>query len=229
MEPDCLEPLNLVMKKDGAGEPDAGSERDASSSSSPAVAEPEAETVRAASLEEPPRELAEEAPDQKLLSALYMSSLVQMSGVSPSSSPYSVGMPPNFVQLLAMVEARHRMWQQLSWPVHPGFLRGPAAAALAQPPYYDASHSAINEQLCNSPNSLINYPLPSPKLEQANHDAKHNVCNQRYEPLYFAPHFCFLLFFSISVRAVSPLLSVCFFFLLQVYDRAQELDVVACG
>ncbi|KAL7299402.1 hypothetical protein TKK_0007647 [Trichogramma kaykai] len=252
MEPECLEPLNLVIKKDSccASNP---SETDLSSVHS---GERDASTPRSSicNLEQPTSNNAKESgdgggagnrlettnfeddmtilrdeaaksgcelaadslhtlPDQKFLTALYMSSLMQMSAASTASTASgdgannplqqqynaaaaaAAGAPQNFMQLLAMVEARHRMWQQLSWPVPPpSFLRSPPPSA--QPPtsggaggptpppphgYFDHHHHhhGLNEQLSNSPNSLINYPLPSSNHKQTNHDNKQALYKQR--------------------------------------------------
>ena len=175
MEPECSEPLNLVIKKDStASEPQLTDSKSAPAEKSEeekietniqdsmTILQDAVKSAESASIP---------AADQKFLTALYMSSLMQMSNASAlrnvSPTPYNA--QQNFMQLLTMVEARHRMWQQLSWSVPPNFLRNPVG--LPQP-YYDGSLSSINEQLCNSPNSLLSYPLPSPKHEQTNHDTK---------------------------------------------------------
>lgn len=189
MEPECLEPLNLVIKKGISPNETAVNERN--STPVETIVEDNTEskfednivvlqnTVKSAEAGVP-------TADQKFLTALYMSSLMQMSnasalrGVSPG--PYSV--PQNFMQLLAMVEARQRMWQQLSWSVPPNLLRNPVGVPQ---PYYDGSLTNMNEQMFNSPNSLLTYPLPSTKHEQTNNDNKQtffkrytiirNICN----------------------------------------------------
>lgn len=171
MEPECLEPLNLVIKKDS------------DTSESPIVEDSnksQAENFEDSKIEDnmailqdafKSTESGVPAADQKFLTALYMSSLMQMSNApalrNVSPSPYN--MQQNFMQLLAMVEARHRMWQQFSWSVPSNFLRNPVG--LPQP-LYDGSLSSLNEQLCNSPSSLLSYPLPTTKHEPTNHDTK---------------------------------------------------------
>ena len=172
MEPECLEPLNLVIKKDSTTSeiPDKNTTpEDQINKDKLDLKIQEDMTV----LQDAVKSVESGVPpaDQKFLTALYMSSLMQMSNASSlrsiSPSPYNV--QQNFMQLLAMIEARHRMWQQLSWSVPPNFLRNPIGLPS---PYYDGSLTNINDQLCNSPNSLLTYPMPSTKHEQPNHDSK---------------------------------------------------------
>lgn len=182
MEPECLEPLNLVMKKDvdtkGESSPLAEDNNKTSQAADNFV-----DTKIESKIEDnmailqdafKSEESGVPAADQKFLTALYMSSLMQMQSNASSAlrsvspSPYNV--QQNFMQLLAMVEARHRMWQQFSWPVPPNFLRNPVGLPQS---LYDGSIPSLNEQLCNSPpNSLLTYPIPPTKSELTNHDNK---------------------------------------------------------
>lgn len=189
MEPECLEPLNLVIKKDSnspPAEPEPELPEKSTTPDVPVDSSKDCHTVEEDKfqskvqdnmtiLQEAVKSGEAGAPvtDQKFLTALYMSSLMQMSNASAlrnvSPTPYNV--QQNFMQLLAMVEARHRMWQQLSWSVPPNFLRNPVG--LPQP-YYDGALTNINEQLCNSPNSLMSsYPsLPTTKNQPASPETK---------------------------------------------------------
>ncbi|KAF7411267.1 hypothetical protein HZH66_000163 [Vespula vulgaris] len=107
-----------------------------------------------------------------------MSSLMNMSNastlprnVTSSSPPYAA--QHNFVQLLAMLEARHRVWQQMNnWPTPQNFLRNPLG--LPPQPYFADSPSAnqLTEQLCTSQNPAPSFPLSSAKAEPSNHEAK---------------------------------------------------------
>ncbi|OXU20975.1 hypothetical protein TSAR_003156, partial [Trichomalopsis sarcophagae] len=183
MEPECLEPLNLVIKKDSnspAAEPELPEKSSTPVDSKDCIKTSEEDKFQSkiqdnmTILQEAVKsgEAGAPATDQKFLTALYMSSLMQMSNASAlrnvSPTPYNV--QQNFMQLLAMVEARHRMWQQLSWSVPPNFLRNPVG--LPQP-YYDGALTNLNEQLCNSPNSLMSYPsLPTTKNDPTSPETK---------------------------------------------------------
>lgn len=175
MEPECLEPLNLVIKKDDT---DNG----------PALIEnPEDASINRIDEEKIESKLEDNmtilqdamkanetglpAADHKILTALYMSSLMQMSNmnVPRNVTPPPYGAQHNFMHLLAMVEARHRMWQQMNWPLPQNFPRNPLT--LPQP-YFDGPASNLAEQLCNSQNTS-SYPLTCTKPSQTlNHEAK---------------------------------------------------------
>ena len=116
--------------------------------------------------------------EQKLLTAFYMSSLMQMSNMSipRSVSPQSLNAQHNFVQLLAMVEARHRLWQQINWSMPPNLLRNPLNIPH---PYFDGPMTNLNEQLSNLQNSLPAYTLSSIKNESINHEVKQTY-SKRY-------------------------------------------------
>lgn len=177
MEPECLEPLNLVIKKDENTENGATViEENSEASSINRIDEENSDSKivdNMTILQDAMK--AEEAglptADHKILTALYMSSLMQMSNMN---MPRSVTPPPygaqhNFMQLLAMVEARHRMWQQMNWPLPQNFHRNPLT--LPQP-YFDGPTSNLTEQLCNSQNSASSYPMSCTKPEQPlNHEA----------------------------------------------------------
>jgi hypothetical protein len=175
MEPDYLEPLNLVIKKDNSISKSEINEKN---------------TIPVDNIEKGKMQLKIEDNmsviqdavkstevevsdvDQKLLTALYMGSLMQMSNVSAlrnlSPNPYNA--QQNFLQLLAMVEARHRMWQHLSWPAASNFLRNPIGVPQI---YYDSGLTNMNEQLSNT--SILTCSLPSSKHEQTNHMTKQTV------------------------------------------------------
>lgn len=178
MEPECLEPLNLVIKKDSdTPEPSSIAEDNNKTAADNFVDDKiESKIEDNMAILQDAFKSAESggvpAADQKFLTALYMSSLMQASNASAlrnvSPAPYNV--PQNFIQLLAALEARNRMWQQqLNWSVPPNFLRNPVG--LPQH-LYDGSLSSLNEQLCNSPNSLLTYPQPPTKHEPTNNDTK---------------------------------------------------------
>lgn len=229
MEPECLEPLNLVIKKDDTdgGPTTVIRER---------IDEEKSETVETAIednmaiLQDAVKSAESGLPtaDHKLLTALYMSSLMQMSSLS---APRGITPPPyggggggggsgggaisqqqqqNFMQLLAMVEARHRMWQQMNWPLPQSFLRSPLTLP-PQPPtaYFDGSTTTtttttaavaatttppnLTEQLCNSQNSAPTYPLSCAKPESLNPDAKQSYFNKRYTHTPSSSLLCLLL------------------------------------
>jgi transcription factor 7-like 2 len=112
--------------------------------------------------------------DHKLLTALYMSSLMQMSSLSAprgvAPSPYGASQQQqqqqqqqSFVQLLAMVEARHRMWQQMNWPLPQGFLRNPLTMPPSAPPpspYFDGATTTT------TPPTATPTPTPAPRLTE---------------------------------------------------------------
>lgn len=153
MEPECPEPLNLVMKKD---------EKDEDGSEAGGIVQ-ESQPVA----------------DHKFLQALYMSSLMHMTGATarsatppptPPAAAAGVSAPPqNFMHLLAMLEARHRMWQQMSWSIPQSFMRG----SLGFPqPYFDGPVVAnMSEQLA-AQNSIGAYPSASAKRDGAEVEGK---------------------------------------------------------
>ncbi|XP_058809897.1 protein pangolin, isoforms A/H/I/S isoform X6 [Phymastichus coffea] len=176
MEPECLEPLNLVIKKDcsdttepknsdGCLGPDDKPDEDKLQSKIE-----DNMTILQSALKS--AETTIPAADQKFLTALYMSSMMQMSNASAFrniSTPNPYNVQQNFMQLVAMLEARHRMWQQLC-TVPPNFLRNPVTVPQ---PFYDGAITNANEQMCSSPNSLLTqYPLPVTKPEPTSPDTK---------------------------------------------------------
>lgn len=209
MEPaECLEPLNLVIKKD-----------DTEDSGGPTTVIGERIEVEASIDEEKDAVAAEESAiednmailqdavksaesgglptaDHKLLTALYMSSLMQMSSLSAprglAPPPYSGGnqqQQQSFMQLLAMVEARHRMWQQMNWPLPQSFLRNPLTLppAAPPPPYFDGATTTptstptpnLTEQLSQNAAPTA-YPLSCAKPEPLNPEAKQSYFGKRY-------------------------------------------------
>lgn len=221
MEPDCLEPLNLVIKKDTNGSRSDIVEKNTGTAEEKIeeeTAKPKLQdnmTIMQESVKSD--DTAMPSADQKFLTALYMSSILQMSNASAlrNVTPAPFSGQQNFMQLLAMVEARHRMWQQLSWSVPPNFLRNPIG--LPQP-YYDGPVANLTEQLCNSPNSMLTYPLPSAKHEQANPEVK-----QSYFKRYLTTSTLLSSILNFYSETDSPSL------LFQVYDRTKKLFVVTCG
>lgn len=193
MEPECLEPLNLVIKKDDTargGTVIEEEERIGKSTNAIDEEEDEEECTDSRIIENNMTTILQDAckagesglpiADQKILTALYMSSLMNMSNASTlprnvtssSSPPYAA--QHNFVQLLAMLEARHRVWQQMNnWPTPQNFLRNPLGLP-PQPYFADSSPSAnqLTEQLCTSQNPAPSFPLSSAKAEPSNHEAK---------------------------------------------------------
>ncbi|OAD56216.1 Protein pangolin, isoform J, partial [Eufriesea mexicana] len=187
MEPECLEPLNLVIKKDDITESGPTTnvtiEEGSSEASINRIDEEKCNGDPGKTIEENMTILqdamkAGEAglptADHKILTALYMSSLMQMSNMSlpRSVTPPPYGAQHNFMQLLAMVEARHRMWQQMNWPLPQNFPRNPLT--LPAQPYFDGPTTNLTEQLCNTQNSTPTYPLSCTKPDQQplNRDAK---------------------------------------------------------
>lgn len=187
MEPECLEPLNLVIKKDDSTESgsttvtiDEGSSEEASinkindEEKSNSVSSKHEDTMTILQDAMKSGEAGLPTADHKILTALYMSSLMQMSNMNlpRSVTPPPYGAQHNFMQLLAMVEARHRMWQQMNWPLPQNFPRNPLA--LPAQPYFDGPTPNLTEQMCNSQNTTPSYPLSCAKPEQQSlsHDAK---------------------------------------------------------
>lgn len=249
MEPaECLEPLNLVIKKDDtddSGGPTVIGEKIAEASideEKDAVAtEDNAIEDNMAILQDAVKSVESgglPTADHKLLTALYMSSLMQMSSLS---APRGIAPPPyggnqqqqqSFMQLLAMVEARHRMWQQMNWPLPQSFLRNPLTLPPTAPPYFDGATPTptptptpnLTEQL--SQNTAPTYPLSCAKPEPLNPEAKQSYFNKRYtnppneQAMKLARGNC------------APLDSRYFFSpmcVLQVHDRAEKLHVVTYG
>lgn len=205
MEPaECLEPLNLVIKKGNID--DSGPTRtvigvklgEASideEEKDAVVAEESAIEDNMAILQDAVKSAESgglPTADHKLLTALYMSSLVQMSNLS---APRGIAPPPygasqqqqqSFMQLLAMVEARHRMWQQMNWPLPQSFLRSPLTLPPTAPSsYFDGATTtstptppSLTDQL--SQNSAPTYPLSCAKSEPLNSEVKQSYFNKRY-------------------------------------------------
>ena len=176
MEPEYLEPLNLVIKKDDTESRPIVIE----SADDPSISKIDEEKIESkfednmTILQDAVKasETGLPAADHKILTALYMSSLMQMSNmnVPRSVTPPPYGAQHNFMQLCAMVEARHRIWQQMNWSLPQNFHRNPLT--LPQP-YFDGSTSNLTEQLCNSQNTTPSYPLSCTKPDQPlSHDAK---------------------------------------------------------
>ncbi|TGZ51134.1 Protein pangolin [Temnothorax longispinosus] len=206
MEPaECLEPLNLVMKKDDTD--DSGPTRtvigvkiaeasidEEEKDALAVVAEENAIEDNMAIFQDAVKSAESgglPTADHKLLTALYMSSLVQMSSLSAPASrgiappPYaSQQQQQNFMQLLAMVEARHRMWQQMNWPLPQSFLRSPLTLPPTAPSYFDGATTtptptppSLTDQL--SQNSAPTYPLSCAKSEPLNSEVKQSYFNKR--------------------------------------------------
>lgn len=201
MEPaECLEPLNLVIKKDDTEdsgpligekitEASLDEEKDVVATEENAIEDNMAilqDAVKSAESGGLP------TADHKLLTALYMSSLMQMSSLS---APRNIAPPPygasqqqqqNFMQLLAMVEARHRMWQ-MNWPLPQGFLRNPLTLPPTASPYFDGATTTptptptpnLTEQLSQN-SSASTYPLSCAKPEPLNPETKQPYYNKRY-------------------------------------------------
>lgn len=165
MDSECLEPLNLVIKKDDKNTNDLHEEDEDE--------EVEEKLPNMAIDSNKTSDNTLPMADQKILTALHMSNLMQMSnlnlprGVSPP--PY--GTQYYFMQLLAMVEAQQLMCQQMSWPQQ--YIRNPLR--LPQP-YFDGPNLT---ELNNSMNSNSIYSLPSAKHENANHETK-QLNSKRY-------------------------------------------------
>lgn len=204
MEPaECLEPLNLVIKKDDTddsgpvigkriAEATIDEEKDAVLAAEDSAIEDNMAILQDAVKSAESGGLP--TADHKLLTALYMSSLMQMSSLS---APRGIAPPPyganqqqqSFVQLLAMVEARHRMWQQMNWPLPQNFLRSPLTLPPTAPPYFDGATTTptpaptpnLTDQL--SQNTAPTYPLSCAKPEPLNPEAKQSYFNKRYTRL----------------------------------------------
>ena len=184
MESECLEPLNLVMKKENSHkdlvllkENVITSERNVRKEEIEELEEIEETKANGniALLQETIKsdDSSSNGVDQKILTAFYMSSLMQMSNTSLPRNilPQSLNSQHNFVQLLAMVEARQRLWQQMNWNIPPNFLTSP----LSLPhPYFDGSVTNSNEQLSNIQNSIPAHTLSFIKHESVNHEVKQN-------------------------------------------------------
>lgn len=247
MEPaECLEPLNLVMKKDDID--DGGPTRTTVIGVKIGEASIDEEEKDAVAAEDNMAILQDAVKsaesgglptaDHKLLTALYMSSLVQMSNLS---APRGIAPPPygasqqqqqSFMQLLAMVEARHRMWQQMNWPLPQSFLRSPLTLPPTAPSsYFDGATTtstptptppSLTEQL--SQNSAPTYPLSCAKSEPLNSEVKQSYFNKRY-----TIGDRWLCGISVSRVQVTRLKSCFLTRVLQVNDRAEKLHVVTCG
>lgn len=186
MESECLEPLNLVIKKDANSSEGAEANiieekfvnaATRSEEEQQAVAKVQEnmailqEAVKSSEVGIPPNE-------QKILSALHMSNLMQMSNLNlpRGVNPPAYGTQYYFMQLLAMVEAQQMMCQQMSWSGAQHFVRNPLR--LPQP-YFDPPTNNLAEQLCNSQNSSTAYPLPMTKRDSVGHETKQSY-SKRY-------------------------------------------------
>lgn len=191
MEPECLEPLNLVMKKKNVSDECKIVDYSVDPASGPkykfkktTIIESKSKTTDNMTIllqESINSSESEILPtDPKFLTSLYMSSLMQMSS-SPTirshllSGPYNA--QQNFMQLLTMIEARHRMWQQLNLPLPQNLLQyanittAAPTVGLSQP-FFDGSLTNVNEQVCGSSNSFLSYLSPSAKSTQLRYDNK---------------------------------------------------------
>ena len=174
MESECLEPLNLVIKKDGNNEETIIDDSLVTSATSSKEDEGESKSQdNMAFLQDSMK--AEETgipgTDQKILTALHMSNLMQMSNMT---MPRGVNQPPYgtqyyFMQLLAMVEAQQMMCQQMNWSAPQHFMRN--SMRLPQP-YFDGPTTNLTEQLCNSQNTASTYSLPITKRDNTSHETK---------------------------------------------------------
>lgn len=177
MESECLEPLNLVVKKDNNSR-DTTLIDDNLSTSIKKIDEEKVEVESSvldnmAILQNSSKTTDNGLPmtDQKILTALHMNNFMQMSNMNlpRGISPPPYGSQYYFMQLLAMVEAQQLMCQQMNWTVPQHFIRNPLR--LPQP-YFDSPSTNMSEPLCNSPNPTTVYPLPNVKRETINHDTK---------------------------------------------------------
>lgn len=177
MESECLEPLNLVIKKDGNSDGESTVIEDNPTSAAERIEEDNKEETKAqdgmAILQEAVKagESGLQPNDQKILTALHMSNLMQMSNMTlpRGVNPPAYGTQYYFMQLLAMVEAQQLMCQQMSWSAPQHFARNPLR--LPQP-YFDGPATNLTEQLCNSQNSAAAYTLPAAKRDTAAHETK---------------------------------------------------------
>lgn len=201
MEPECLEPLNLVIKKDGAGDDEDESNITKKNYDNSINKYEDNDKVIEDEDDDDDKEIDKDEDeidadcnmtifqdamksgnmnlptnDEKVLTALYMSSLVQMSNMTlprsvptPATPSPSFNAQPNFMQLLAMVEARHRMWQHMSWNTAAGgpqnFIRNPLS--MPPQPFFDNPQTSLSEQLIGSQNSTVVSSSPSLKHEHS--------------------------------------------------------------
>lgn len=192
MEPECLEPLNLVIKKDNNNSSGCSLNDEHIPASLKNIEEDKVESSvsdNMAILQDSSETTDNSQPmtDQKILTALHMSNLMQMSNMNlpRGISPPPYGSQYYFMQLLAMVEAQQIMCQQMNWSVPQHFIRNPLR--LPQP-YFDGPTINITEQLCHSPNPTSAYLLPNAKRESINHETKQSH-SKRY---YSSNHKCLI-------------------------------------
>lgn len=185
MESECLEPLNLVIKKDNNSDnndDDKESDKSSVSSMNKSIDDKIDSVLPKMTIDntsKPNDNNTTQLNDQKLINALHMSNLMQMSNmtlpndVNTSSSSY--GSQYYFMQLLAMVEAQQLMSQQMNWSLPQQLIRNPLR--LPQP-YFDSTTTNITEQLTNSQTSTTPYSLPNIKCDIINDSKQSN--SKRY-------------------------------------------------
>lgn len=169
MESECLEPLNLVIKKEGKNvetlllEDNAeGTIKDVEDSKIKSIEG----TGDLSLLQEAMKsdDSNSNSMEQKVLTAFYMSSLMQVCNMA---TPRTLNTQNNFMQLLAMVEARHQLLQQMNWSMPSNFLRNPLNIPR---PYFDVPMLNLNDQIGYVQNSGTASNLSSSKNDSVNKD-----------------------------------------------------------
>ncbi|XP_043478493.1 protein pangolin, isoforms A/H/I/S isoform X6 [Leptopilina heterotoma] len=169
MESECLEPLNLVIKKEGKNvetllleENVEGTIKDVEDSKIKSIEG----TGDLSLLQEAIKsdDSNSNSMEQKVLTAFYMSSLMQACNMA---TPRTLNTQNNFMQLLAMVEARHQLLQQMNWSAPSNFLRNPLNIPR---PYFDVPMLNLNDQICYVQNSGTASNLSSNKNDSVNQD-----------------------------------------------------------
>lgn len=184
MESECLEPLNLVVKKERKNadallleENIKGTVKNVEDSKVKSIEETEIrgdlsllqEAIKS-------NDSNSNNMDQKVLTAFYMSSLMQACNMAVPRTLQSLNTQHNFMQFLAMIEARHQLLQQMNWSMPSNFLRNPLNIPR---PYFDVPMVSLNEQICNIQNSGTASNLSSNKNDSVNREVKQTY-SKRY-------------------------------------------------
>lgn len=172
MESECLEPLNLVVKKEEKNDETLLIEDNVEGTiEDPKVKNIEDTEIRGdlSLLQEAMKsdDSNSNSMEQKILTAFYMSSLMQVCNMATPRNLQSLNTQNNFMQLLAMVEARHQLLQQMNWNMPSNFLRNPLNIPR---PYFDVPMVSLNDQICYIQNSGTASNLSSNKNDSVNQD-----------------------------------------------------------
>lgn len=192
MEPESLEPLNLVIKKDSNTSVSGGCVEINDDNDGLEGKSEESQESNSKSLQNK-MDILQDAfrsvetsffgVDPKILTAFYMNSLTQIpNGLNQRDIADPFQMQQNFLHLLAMVEARQRMFQQYSLPAS---INNPTN--LSQHLYDGPLTCNLNESTSTSSDSLLPFFIPKLKSQKMNTEIKQTSNRYLIANLFKAP------------------------------------------